>query len=132
MSTVVTPPPAAGAVIGAANAKAARVKKKSTSPVVSLAVVVIATIWTIPTLTVEAGRRRVVFLIAFALRMRVHRSAIGSVIMANQLPSYQLIPLYPLRNSSAPDVHLPSISASTHRQNCVNIPLTGDANTRAR
>jgi alpha-glucoside transport system permease protein len=49
MSTVVTPPPSAGAVVGAASAKAARVKKKSTSPLVSLVVVVIATIWTIPT-----------------------------------------------------------------------------------
>lgn len=49
MSTVVTPPPSAGAVVGAASAKAARVKKKSTSPLVSFVVVVIATIWTIPT-----------------------------------------------------------------------------------
>lgn len=49
MSTVVTPPPSAGAVVGAASAKAARVKKKSTSPLVSLVVVIIATIWTIPT-----------------------------------------------------------------------------------
>jgi alpha-glucoside transport system permease protein len=49
MSTVITPPPSAGAVVGAASAKAARVKKKSTSPLVSFVVVVIATIWTIPT-----------------------------------------------------------------------------------
>jgi alpha-glucoside transport system permease protein len=50
MSTTVTPPTSgAGVVVGAANAKAARVKKRASSPVASLVVVIIATLWTVPT-----------------------------------------------------------------------------------
>ena len=50
MSTTVTPPTSGAAVVvGKANAKAARVRKRTTSPIASLVVVVIATLWTVPT-----------------------------------------------------------------------------------
>lgn len=49
MSTIVTPPTPAASVVSKANAKAGRVKKKMTSPVASVAVVIIAILWTIPT-----------------------------------------------------------------------------------
>ena len=49
MSAIVTPPTPAASVVGKANAKAARVKKKATSPIASIAVVIIAIVWTIPT-----------------------------------------------------------------------------------
>ena len=50
MSTTVTPPTSgSAAVVGKANASAARVKKRSTSPVASLIAVIIAVVWTVPT-----------------------------------------------------------------------------------
>lgn len=49
MSSIVTPPTPAASVVSKANAKAARVKKKATSPIASIAVVIIAILWTVPT-----------------------------------------------------------------------------------